>query len=106
MSKYLAFSLVTGTTLLMGALSGCAAYRGCGDVDCQGDRKITSDVEHLLDRYPALVGSIPITVQTDNGVVYLNGLVETDLERYLAENVAGRAPNVAMIVNGIAVQER
>ena len=106
MFRCLAFSVVTGATLLTVALSGCAAYRGCGDIDCQGDRKITDDVEQLIDRYPALVGPVPITVQTNNGVVFLNGLVETDLERYMAENVAGRAPNVALVVNSIAVQER
>jgi osmotically-inducible protein OsmY len=106
MSRYLAFSTVAGTAVLVGALSSCASFRGCGAADCQGDRKITADVEHLIDSTPALMGSVPITVQSINGVVYLNGLVETDLERYMAENIASRAPHVAMIINDVAVQER
>jgi osmotically-inducible protein OsmY len=106
MSRYLVFSTVAGTAVLVGALSSCASLRGCGAADCQGDRKITSDVEHLIDGTPALLGSVPITVQTIHGVVYLNGLVETDLQRYMAENIAKQAPKVAMIINDVAVQER
>lgn len=105
MRKYLAYSTIAGTTLLI-TLSGCASFRGCGAADCQGDRKITSDVEHLIDRTPALMGSTPISVQTNHGIVYLNGLVETDLERYMAESVAMQAPNVAMVINDVAVQEK
>lgn len=52
------------------------------------------------------MGSVPITVQTNDGVVYLNGEVETDLERYMAENLAKQVPNVAMVVNDVAVQEK
>lgn len=105
MRKYIACSTIAGSTLLM-ALSGCASFRGCGTADCQGDRKITADVEHRIDRTPALMGSVPITVQTNGGVVYLNGEVETDLERYMAENLAKQVPNVAMVVNDVAVQEK
>src|ERR1700744_2052223 len=105
MRKYIACSTTAGSALLI-ALSGCASFRGCGATDCQSDRKITSDVEHRIDRNPALMGSVPITVQTDHGVVYLNGEVETDLERYMAENLAKQVPNVAMVVNDVAVQEK
>lgn len=105
MRRYLAYSAIAGSTFLIG-FSGCASLRGCGAADCQADRKITSDVEQLIDRTPALMGSIPISVQTDHGVVLLNGLVETDLERYMAESVARQAPNVAMVINDVAVQEK
>jgi osmotically-inducible protein OsmY len=105
MCKYMACSAIAGSTLLF-ALSGCASFRACGTADCQGDRKITSDVEHRIDETPALMGSVPITVQTNRGVVYLNGIVETDLERYMAENLAKKVPNVAMVVNDVAVQEK
>lgn len=105
MRRYMAFSAVAGAALSV-ALSGCASLRGCGAADCGSDRRITADVEQLIDRTPALMGSVPITVQTNNGVVYLNGLVETDLERYMAENTAREAPNIAMVINDVAVQEK
>jgi osmotically-inducible protein OsmY len=105
MREFIAYSTIAGSTLLI-ALSGCASFRGCGAADCQGDREITSDVEHLIDGTPALMGSVPITVQTNRGVVYLNGMVETDLERYMAENLAKQVPNVAMVVNDVSVQEK
>jgi hypothetical protein len=105
MREFMAYSTIAGSALLI-TLSGCASFRGCGAANCQGDREITSDVEHLIGGTPALMGSVPITVQTDRGVVYLNGVVETDLERYMAENLAKQVPNVAMVVNDVSVQEK
>ena len=105
MRGFSAFPMIAGAALIM-ALSGCASFRGCGTANCQADQKITSDVEHRVERTPALMGSTPITVQTNDGVVYLNGVVATDLERYMAEDIARQAPNVARVVNDVAVQEK
>jgi osmotically-inducible protein OsmY len=98
--------ILAPSVILMVALSGCATYRGCTTPTCTGDQKITSEIERLLDEYPALAGPIPITVQTKDGIVYLNGQVATDLERYTAESVSLQATGVAMVVNGIAVTEK
>jgi osmotically-inducible protein OsmY len=106
MSRPLSLPILALSAFLTAALSGCATYRGCGAGECTGDQKINSEVERLLDGYPALLGSIPITVQTKDRVVYLNGLVATDLQRDMAESVALEATRVAMVVNDIAVTER
>jgi osmotically-inducible protein OsmY len=42
-------------------------------------------------------------VQTLNGVVYLYGLVDTDLMREQAEQIARQAPHVKKVVNSIGV---
>ena len=106
MSSPLSTSISATLVLLAAALSGCATYRGCGTAPCTGDRQINSEVERLLGEYPSLAGPVPISVQTRNGVVYLNGLVATDLQRDTAESVSLKATGVAMVVNGIAVTEK
>jgi osmotically-inducible protein OsmY len=106
MSRPLPLSILAFSVFLTATLSGCATYQGCGAGQCTGDQKMNSEVERLLDGYPALLATIPITVQTKDRVVYLNGLVATDLQRETAESVALKATGVAMIVNDIAVTER
>jgi osmotically-inducible protein OsmY len=94
----LAFALV-----LTGALPGCAAYRKCGLSGCPGDAEITREVRALLDRYPALEPPNLVQVHTLDHVVYLSGLVDTDLERQMAESVAQEAKGVAKVVNSIGL---
>lgn len=91
--------------ILMGSVSGCAAYRACGFHGCAGDAQITSNVQASIDRYPDL-GPNLIDVQTMDHVVYLYGLVNTDLERQLAESAARGTPGVVRVVNSIAVNNR
>jgi osmotically-inducible protein OsmY len=43
-----------------------------------------------------------IRVQTINGVVYLNGLVNSDMERQSAESFVLQIPNVKDVVNSLA----
>ena len=106
MSSLLPVSILARSIFLTAAVSGCATYQGCGAGECKGDQKINSEVERLLDKHPELVGSIPITVQTKDRIVYLNGLVATDLQRDTAESVSLEVTGVAMVVNGIAVTEK
>jgi len=89
--------------ILTGALSGCAAYRKCGFEGCPGDAKITAEVSTLLNQHPELVGANSLYVQTLDHEVYLNGLVDTPLQRETAESIARQAPRVAGVVNMIAV---
>jgi osmotically-inducible protein OsmY len=89
--------------ILTGALTGCAAYRKCGFDGCRGDAKITVEVSTLLYRHPELQGANAVFVQTLDGEVYLNGLVDTPLQRQTAESIALQAPGVAQVVNMIAI---
>jgi hypothetical protein len=89
--------------LLSASLPGCASYRRCGLRGCPGDAAITATVAAQLQHYPALQAPNSVRVQTLDRVVYLYGLVDTDLERELAESVATDAAHEARIVDSIAV---
>jgi len=106
MTSYSHPSTLALAGILVGALAGCATTPKCGSDGCQGDAKITADVQALFDMYPVLEPPNLLTVRTADRIVFLNGLVATDLQRDIAETVALRAPGVAMVVNGIAVTER
>ena len=89
---------------LVCTLAGCAAYRKCGFGGCPGDADVTSQVRALLAQHPSLVSSNAIDVQTWDHVVYLYGLVDTDMERQLLESVAGRANGATRIVNLVGIR--
>jgi osmotically-inducible protein OsmY len=94
----LAFTLV-----LTGALPGCAAYKKCGFAGCPGDAEITAEVRALFDQHPVLEPPNLLEVQTLDHVVYLNGVVDTDTQRLMAESVAHQAKGVAKVVNSIGL---
>jgi osmotically-inducible protein OsmY len=103
MSRHRQFSALTIAIILTGALAGCATYRKCGFDGCPGDAKITAEVRALFDQHPVLEPPNLLTVQTRDHVVYLYGLVDTDLEREIAESVALQAAGVARVVNSIGL---
>ena len=87
-------------------LPGCAVYKTfekCGFAGCPDDQRITRDVQALFRQHPALEPPNLIDVKTLDHVVYLNGLVDTDLERQLAESVAAGAKGVRRVVNSIGL---
>jgi len=86
---------------LAGALSGCATDQPSGGK--MTDEKITADVQARLDKIADLGPPHSITVQTRNHTVYLNGQVDTGLEKRMAESVAMKVPGVTTVVNGIDV---
>lgn len=88
--------------LLLG-LAGCAAYQKCGVGGCAGDAAITSAVQAEFAKHAELQAPNVLNVQTIDGVVYLYGLVDTDLQRQVAESVAGQTPGVAKVINSIGV---
>jgi osmotically-inducible protein OsmY len=91
------------TLVLAGALPGCAAYEKCGFRGCPGDAEITAEVRALFDQHPVLEPPNLLEVQTLDHVVYLNGLVDTDMQRQMAESVAHQAKGVAKVVNSIGL---
>jgi osmotically-inducible protein OsmY len=60
-------------------------------------------VNALLAQHPALQAPNLLQVRTLDHVVYLNGLVDTDFERQMAEAVALEAPGVTKVVNSIGL---
>jgi osmotically-inducible protein OsmY len=92
------------TAGLAGLLLGCATNRNCAAVSCP-DARLTDEVQALFDAHAVLEPPNMLTVQTTNGVVYLNGLVATDLERQTAQMVALQAPGVSTVVNNIVAEK-
>jgi osmotically-inducible protein OsmY len=93
-----AFALVLTATL-----PGCAAYKKCGFGGCPGDAEITAQVRALFEHHPTLKPPNLLEVQTLDHVVYLNGVVDTDLERQMAESIAHEAKGVRKVVNSIGL---
>jgi len=94
--------LATGA-LFAGWLQGCAAYEKCGFHGCPGDAQIGSDVQGLFSQHPVLMPPNLIRVQVLDHVVYLTGIVDTDLERKIASDVAAQAPGVTQVVTSIGL---
>jgi hypothetical protein len=104
--------LKTETTLLLkltigiialSALAGCGTFRMCGFGECAGDADITTAVETRLGQHPVLEAPNLLRVQTHDHIVYLYGLVDTALEREMAESVALDTPGVTKVVNSIGI---
>jgi|SRR5271163_2851946 len=88
---------------LAGALPACAVYEKCGFGGCPGDAQISADVRALLAQHPGAAPPGAVSVQTLDHVVYLYGLVDTDLMREEAQEIAMQAPHVKKVVNSIGV---
>ena len=89
--------------ILTCVLPACAVYEKCGLAGCPGDAQITAAVTALLDQHPGVGSPGAVSVQTLNGVVYLYGIVDTDLMREDAEQIARQAPHVKKVVNSLGV---
>lgn len=89
--------------VLAASLAGCATYRKCGFSGCAGDAQITARVEALLRENKA-IEEWGIQVQTLDRVVYLYGLVDTNLERNIIESTVLEVPGVASVVDSIAIR--
>ena len=90
--------------ILLGALGGCAAYQKCGLGGCPGDADLTAAVESAFKDHAELQPPNLIRVQTVNHTVYLYGLVDTDIQRLMAEDLAKQVPGVTKVVNSIGLQ--
>ena len=92
--------------LLMGALGGCATVEKCGLEGCASDRKISAQVQGLLNAHPELGPPGTVAVETLNGVVYLDGEVVGGLEKRNIESIVRQASGVKKVVNGVSVEHQ
>jgi osmotically-inducible protein OsmY len=86
-----------------GASSGCIFARPCVSVACSEDARLTARVLERFRDHPALQAPDGLRVQTVGGVVYLRGLVDTDLERLTAVSIARAVPDVGGVVDSISI---
>jgi hypothetical protein len=96
-----------GTVVLVAVtllVSACATTSGRIASVSPGDKLVTLKVKaRLLGTFvPAVAG---LTVDTYDRIVYLSGTVKTAAQKRLAEELAGRVKNVALVVNNVAVRE-
>jgi osmotically-inducible protein OsmY len=93
--------LASVAALTLAALSGCATFPHSSNP--AADRAITADVETSFGQNAVLEAPNQLSVQTINGVVYLNGFVSTGPQRWDAASVASQVQGVDKVVNTIAV---
>ena len=95
------FTALAVALILSAANSASATIRKCDSDRCHDDATITKNVQDLLDRHAELGPPNSIDVQSFDHVVYLRGIVDTGLEKRIAESVASQVPDVARVVNSI-----
>ena len=88
---------------LAATLTGCAGFGRCGFREFLADAQITAQVRSLLAQSPALSAPNSISVQTDQAVVYLRGLVSTPYQIAEAGSIAARAPGVTRVQNLLSI---
>ncbi len=84
---------------------GCALFPAgrCASPDCAQDARIRAEVRKQIDSRSSLI-MFNINVQTWRGVVYLEGVVDTELDRGRAEDIARAVPGVKDVYNGLEIQ--
>ena len=90
-------------TLTLAAVfaASAPAYALAGNCEfesCATDAGITSQVQVHLHMQPPLEAPNSIRVQTRNGVVYLYGHVDTEMQRDEAVSIAESTPHVKRVV--------
>jgi osmotically-inducible protein OsmY len=92
---------------LAAALSGaaCTDFLGdnCASPQCSQDASIRSEVVKQINARSSL-RFFNLDVQTHNHAVYLEGLVDTGVDRDLAEQVALAVPGVSRVYNGLVIE--
>jgi hyperosmotically inducible periplasmic protein len=93
---------IAAVALLAVALSGCQAMTGRTTGRNVDDAAITTSVQTTLTSDKAS-NFTRIDVDTTNGVVYLNGTVQSAEQKARAEQLAGRVDGVKKVVNNLQV---
>jgi len=81
-------------------VTGCATVGGGGDGVVMGDLLTERAVVRAIYNEPNLTGD-PILVGCVDGVITLNGTVDSDVERQLAERVARSIDGVTDVNNNL-----
>lgn len=103
-----AFSRLTRSVLASAAVLStwaCASLAGgqCASPECADDARIGAEVQKQIDSRASL-RFFNIRVRTVDGVVYLEGTVDTQADRGLVEQVARGVPGVKSVNDGIYVR--
>ena len=103
--KFPGMVLSCAVLVCLGALSGCQSLTGKTAGQTMNDASISTAVQTKLtsDR---LANFPRIDVDTERGVVSLNGVVETAAQRARAERLARQVEGVVRVNNNLQIQTR
>jgi osmotically-inducible protein OsmY len=88
---------------VLSVLAGCAAEESCKDHPCTPDQTLVEAVTANIHSHAALLAD-HLRVQSEDGTVYLYGLVATNVELVEVEEVAKATPGVKRVVNMCAIE--
>ncbi len=91
--------------LLAGLCGGCAGSPPCDSAVCREDAATTAEVRSLLAAHPGITPP-SLYVLTRAHVVYLYGIVDTEMERRTAGEVAREAKGGVQVVNLLGINNR
>jgi hyperosmotically inducible periplasmic protein len=97
------FKTLAVMLVLVAAISACSKTTGRSAGQNIDDASITASVKSKLvaDKASSVTR---INVDTNNGTVYLNGIVESPEQRTRAEQLAWQAKGVRAVVNNLQVR--
>ncbi len=90
--------------VLAGALAGCAGFGRCSPENCSSDKATLAELNSTLAQHRELGPPADIHVQVINGVAYLTGLADTELEVRRAEAICLAVPGVKDVVNSLSIR--
>ena len=94
--------LLIALLLTVAFASGCSSLTGRSTGRYVDDQNITGKVKAELTK-DKTSNLTRIAVKTNSGVVYLEGVVDTEADRARAEEITRRVPEVMSVVNQLQV---
>ena len=91
--------------VMVAPLLGCALEKQAATGARQEDARIAANVQGAIAQHPDLGPPNLIYVDVRDHVVYLSGLVNTELTVANAEALARQVPGVARVVDSIGVED-
>jgi osmotically-inducible protein OsmY len=100
-----AFKTFAVLVVILSFAAGCQSMTGKSAGQNVDDTSVTAAVKTKLvgDKAANLTR---VDVDTNNGTVYLNGIVETPEQKVRAEQLAWQANGVKSVVNNLQVQKK
>jgi osmotically-inducible protein OsmY len=89
---------------LAAGLSGCVGFGRCSPENCTTDKATLVELNQALASHRELGAPAAIHTQVINGVAYLTGVMDTDLEVRRAEAIALQVPGVRDVVNSLTAR--
>jgi osmotically-inducible protein OsmY len=83
-------------------LSACAELGLCRSTECSDDARLRNQVRAQIN-HTGTLGIFNIDVQTHAHSVYLWGIVDTEIDRGMAEQVALAVPGVTRVYDGLVL---